>query len=280
MKMKKITFIILAIFICTLSFSQKKDKIKGSKIVTVEQKQIGAFDTLEVEDNLEVFLVKGEKCGVEIEADDNLHEVISIDLNGSTLRLTALRYVSSAKKFSIRVTYTDDFKMVTAKNEATISALSEIGLNDITFKSFDYAKLFINARTKNFTLLANDKSKAELNLKTENGTIELSKNAHVKALITSVNLKFDLYQKSDAEVEGDIIDMKLRLDNNSDFMGKKLNVKNMQLITEAYSNCRINVNTNLSITSSGNSEIELYGDQKIDMQKFVDNSKLTKKLTK
>jgi hypothetical protein len=280
MKMKKITFIIIAILLSTLAFSQKKDKIKGSKIVTVEQKQIGAFDTLEIEDNLEVFLIKGEKCGVEIEADDNLHEVISIDLNGSTLRLTALRYVSSAKKFSIRVTYTDDFKTVTAKNEATISALSEIGVNDITFKSFDYAKLFINARTKNFTLLANDKSKAELNLKTENGTIELSKNAHVKALITSVNLKFDLYQKSDAEVEGDIMDMKLRLDNNSDFMGKKLNVKNMQLITEAYSNCRINVNTNLSITSSGNSEIELYGDQKIDMQKFVDNSKLTKKPTK
>lgn len=278
--MKKFTFIILSILLSTLAFSQKKDKIKGSKIVTIEQKQIGDFDTLEVEDNLEILLVKGDKCGVEIEADDNLHEVISIALNGSTLRLTALRYVSSAKKFMIRVTYTDSFKQVTAKNEATINALAEIGLNDITFKSFDYAKLFLNARTKNFTLLANDKSKAELNLKTENGTVELSKNAHIKALITAVNLKFDLYQKSDSEVEGDIMDMKLRLDNNSDFIGKKLNVKNMELITEAYSNCSINVNTNLSITSSGNSEIELYGDQKIDMKKFVDNSKLTKKPTK
>ena len=278
--MKKFTILLSIILLTTTTFSQKKDKIKGSKIVTIEQKEIGDFDTLEVEDNLEVILVKGPKCALEIEADDNLHDVISIALNGSTLRLVGLRYVSSAKKFAIRVTYTDNFKMVTAKNEANVSILSMIELDEIIFKTFDYSKLFLNAKTKNFTLQANDKSKSEINIKSEKVNIELSKNASTKALISAVEMKFDLYQKSEATVEGDVNELKLRLDNNSEFTGKKLTAQNVTLITEGYSNSSVNANTSLSIDAAGNSEITIYGDQKIDLKRFTDNSKLIKKSAK
>ena len=278
--MKKTTLILLTILFSTLTFGQKKEHIKGTKIVTVEKKEIGDFDTLEVEDNLEIFLVKGEKNSLEIEADDNLHDAIAIDLNGTTLRLTTTKTVSSSKKFSIRVIYTDTFKTVIAKNDAIINALAEMELNDITFRTSDYSKLFLNAKIKNFALEANDKSKIELNLKSDNATIQLSKNSFLKALITSLNLKTDLYQKAQANIEGDVNDMKLRLDNNSNFTGKKLVVKNLDLTTEGYTNCSVNANTTISITASGNSEIELYNDQKIEMKKFSDNAVLTKKPTK
>jgi hypothetical protein len=278
--MKKIVLVFTAILFLTTTYAQKKEKIKGSKIVTVEKKEIGDFDTLEVEDNIEIFLVKGEKCGIEIEADDNLHDIISISLNGTTLKLSTLRNVSSAKKFTIRITYDSKFKLLTSKNESIINALAELDLTEVTFKSLDYSKLFLNARVKNFTLKQDDKSKAELNLKSENAVVELSKNAHLKALINALNLKCDLYQKSDAEIEGDVMETKLRLDNNTEFIGKKLMVKNMDLITELYANCTINVNTNLSISAAGDSEIQIYGDQKIDLKKFADNAKLIKKPTK
>ena len=65
------------------------------------------------------------------------------------------------------MTYTDKFNMVIAKDETNVTALSDVTLDNITFKSYDYAKLFLNAKTKNFTLMANDKSKIELNLKSE-----------------------------------------------------------------------------------------------------------------
>jgi hypothetical protein len=278
--MKKIVYVFIAILFLTTTYAQKKEKIKGSKIVTVEKKEIGDFETLEIEDNIEIFLVKGEKCGIEIEADDNLHDIISISLNGTTLKLSTLRNVSSAKKFIIRISYDSKFKLLTAKNESIINALAELDLAEVTFKSLDYSKLFLNARVKNFTLKQDDKSKAELNLKSENAIVELSKNAHLKALINALNLKCDLYQKSDAEIEGDVMETKLRLDNNTEFIGKKLMVKNMDLITELYSNCSVNVNTKLSISAAGDSEIKIFGDQKIDLKKFADNAKLIKKPTK
>ena len=277
--MKKITLLSFLLF-AAISFGQKKEKVKGSKIVKMEQKQTGDFESLEVEDNLEVFLVKGNECGLEIEADDNLIPLVEYKLAGNNLRISTSKDLSSFKKLSVRVTYTDKFNMVIAKDETNITALSDITLNNITFKSYDYAKLFLNAKTKVFTLMANDKSKIELNLKSEKTAIDLSKSAYVKALISSGEMRFDMYQKSSAEVEGDILDLKLRLDNNADFTGKKLTCKNAALETAAYAKGSISVNNIATIDASGNSELHIYGEPvKYDIKRFADSAQLEKKPT-
>jgi Putative auto-transporter adhesin, head GIN domain len=276
-KMILISFLILS----TVSFAQKKEKVKGSKIVKSEQKQIESFESLEVEDNLEVFLVKGNECGLEIEADDNLIEFVEFKLAGNNLRISTTRDISSYKKLSVRVTYTDKFNMVIAKDETNVTALSDVVLDNVTFKTYDYSKLFLNANTKNFTLMANDKSKVELNLKSVKTSIDLSKSAYLKALISSSEMKFDLYQKSSAEVEGDVIELKLRLDNNTDFIGSKLTAKNVLLETGGYSKSSINISNIATIDASGNSEIQLYGEPiKIEMKRFSDSAELRKKPTK
>jgi hypothetical protein len=278
--MKKI-ILISCLILSTVSFAQKKEKVKGSKIVKSEQKQIESFESLEVEDNLEVFLVKGKECGLEIEADDNLIEFVEYKLAGNNLRISTSRDISSYKKLSVRVTYTDNFNMVIAKDETNVTALSDVVLDNVTFKTYDYSKLFLNANTKNFTLMANDKSKVELNLKSTKTAIDLSKSAYVKALIASSEMKFDLYQKSSAEIEGDVIELKLRLDNNTDFIGNKLTAKNAQLETGGFSKSSINISNIATIDASGNSEIQLYGEPiKIDMKRFTDSAELRKRPTK
>jgi Putative auto-transporter adhesin, head GIN domain len=278
--MKKTIVLILLIFVTSLAFSQKKEKVKGSKIVTTEIKKIESFESLEVDDNLEVFLIKGTECGLEIEADDNLHDAIDAVVIGSTLRLSTLKSAFGYKKLSIRVTYTNDFKLVITRNDASIKALAEIEVDNITFKSYDNSKLFLNAKSKNISLYMDDKSKAEFNSKAENTIVNLAKNATLKALISSTNLTFDMYQKSESTIDGDVETAKFRLDNNANLAGKNLKVKNAELTCEAYTNLSLNVNNSLSIDASGKSEIQLYGDQKIDMKRFVDSAVLIKKPTK
>jgi hypothetical protein len=273
--------LISCLLLTAIALGQKKEKIKGSKIVKSELKTIEDFDSIELEDNLEVFLVKGNDCALEIEADDNLIAFIEYKLTGSNLRVVTTKDISSFKKLSVRITYTDKLNMVIAKDETNVTALSEVVLDNVTFKSYDYAKLFLNANTKNFTLMANDKSKVELNLKSVKTAIDLSKSAYVKALISSSEMKFDLYQKSAAEVEGDIIDLKLRLDNNTDFTGKKLTAKNALLETSGFSKSSIKVSNIVTIDASGDSEIELYGEPvKIEMKRFIDSAELHKKPSK
>ena len=278
--MKKITLIFAALLFTGLSFGQKREKVKGSKIVTIEKKEIGNFENLEIEDNFEILLVKGDKCALEIEADNNLHSEININLNGNTLRLTTLKEVVGFKKFSLKITYTNDFKLLIAKHESNITATSNIELDNFTIKCFDYSKLFANGKVKTFTLMQNDKSKVELNLKSENATIELSKNANLKVLIATTQLKVDLYQKATAVVEGDVVELKLRLDNNSEFTGMNLIAKTAELVAEGNSATSLNVVSNAVIEASGKSEIQFYGDAKIELKKFTENTFIMKKALK
>ena len=278
--MKKLALLFIAVLITGFSYGQKREKVKGSKNVTIEKKEITNFENLEIEDNIEILLIKGDKCSLEIEADDNLHNEININSNGNTLRLTTLKEVSGFKKFLVKVFYNNDFKLLLAKHESVITATTEVELDNFTVKSFDYSKIFMNAKIKTFTIMQNDKSKSELNLKSEITTIELSKNAQLKALIAATQLKADLYQKSIAIVEGDVNELKLRLDNNSEFTGMNLISKTAELIAESNSTTKINVVTNASIEASGKPEIQFYGDAKIELKKFTENTVIMKKTLK
>lgn len=278
--MKKNTFIIVLLLASTLALAQKKEKIKGSKIVTIEQREIGNFEAIEISNNFEVYLAKGEKCDLKIEADDNLHDIVSVDLTANTLRIYSSKTATNYKKLIVRITYTNELKRISSKEEAIINAIQEIQLDDITMLSFDDSKLFLNVNTKNFTLQSDHNSKVELNLKSEKATIELSKNATLKALITATDLKCDLYQKSIAVLEGDVTTAFIRLDNNAKFSGNNLTITNAKIVTEGYSNCSIKVNTTISIDAAENSVIQLYGDQKVEINRFIDNAILCKKPTK
>ena len=277
-KMKKYTVIILLALSTTLTFAQKKDKIKGSKTVTIELRETGNFEALEVEDNLEVYLEKGQKPGIEIEADDNLHAIISMDLRDNMLRIYTSKEAIKYRKLIVRVTYTNDLKSVSSKNETVVNAIQQVQLDSILFKSIDYSKLFLNINTKNFVLKADDKSEIELNAKSEKVKIVLSKDAALKSLITATELGCDLYQKAEANIEGSASIAVIRLDNNSEFTGNKLTIKDLQLITESYSNASVNAETSISISAGENSEIQLYGNPKIEIQKFANEAKLLKKV--
>ncbi len=275
--MKKHYFLLIALVITAVSFAQKKEKIKGSKIVTVTQKDVEPFQNLDINDNLEIFIIKGDKQSIEIEADDNLHDVLKYEMNGNTLQLSSTKEVTGAKKFSVRVTYTNDLKLITVRSEAQLNSLADLQGDNITVKNYDYSKSYLNVKATYFTLIMNDRSKAELNAKSESVTVELSKNAEIKALVTTQNLKMDLYQKTTATIEGDAAQAIFRADNNANLTAKKLNAVEMELVAEAYTNVSVNATKNISITATGKTEIQLFGAPKINMVNFADNATLYKK---
>lgn len=273
----KQTLLLLAFLITTLTYSQKKEKVKGSKIVTTEKKQIENFVAIEVSDNLDIFLIKGDENEIEIEADDNLHQAIDIALSGTTLRLSTLKDISAYKSLKIRVIYTNTLKSLSIQDDALVTAISDLQLESFSLKCSGRSKAYINAKTTNFSMTCDDKARVDLNLKTTKANINLSKNSETKALITASDLVFDLYQKSSAEIEGEVDNLKLRLDNDSKFTGKNLTAKFADITTELYTSAAIQVTDSLTLTATGKSEIELYGQQRITINRFEDSAILKKK---
>jgi len=276
--MKKNTALLLLLLVTTLTFAQKREKIKGSKIVTTSIKEVGEFDGIEADDNLEVYLERGEKNEIKIEADDNLHDIVGMDLREKVLRLYTSKESTIFKKLVIHVTYTSSLKKVIAKNESVIYAIQELQLDDITFNTFDYSKLFLNVNAKKFNLTADDKSRIELNLKSEDAALQLSKTASIKTLVSAIKFKCDLYQKSIATIEGIAEKATIRLDNNSIFTGTKFTLKDANVTAENYSKGSILAETTVSIALGNNAELSLFGSPAITLTRFSEEAKLFKKI--
>ncbi|AWK02867.1 DUF2807 domain-containing protein [Flavobacterium crocinum] len=276
--MKKSTALLLLLFVTTFTFAQKREKIKGSKIVTTSIKEVGSFDAIEVDDNLEVYLEQGEKNEIKIEADDNLHDIIGMDLREKTLRLYTNKESTIFKKLSVKVTYTKSLNKVITKNEAIVYAIQELQLDNITMNCLDFSKLYLNVNAKKFTLIADDKSKTELNLKAEDGSLQLSKNATVKTLVSAIKFKCDLYQRANAAIEGIAEKATIRLDNNSVFTGTKFTLKDANVTAENYAVGSVLVETTLSLAVGDKAEISLLGSPAITLTRFSEEAKLFKKI--
>jgi hypothetical protein len=278
MTSKKYLLLLVLILLSNGLFAQKAEKIKGSKLVTSSIKEIKSFNAIEVEDNIEIHLEKGNKNEIKIEADDNLHEIIKFDLIDKILIISTSKEVQGFKKLSAKITYTNNLNLVTSKDESIVNAIQEIILDTITFKTRDKSKLFANAKTKNFILQADDKSKIELNLKSENTIIELSKNVSLKALINSDEIKCDMYQKANATIEGDCNHSIIRMDNSAELQAINLNSKNVDLTIEGTASCNLLAEDAIVIEAKDKSEIALYGNPKIEIRNLTGESKLFKKL--
>jgi hypothetical protein len=274
---KKIALLLVALIVTSLSFGQKKEKIKGSKIVTVAIKEVSNFETIEVGDNFEVFLVKGDKPSIEIEADDNLHEIINYEVSGNVLKINALKEPTAYKKFSIRINYSNALQLITARNDAEIKALATIELDKIIVKNYHNSKSFLNVNSNYFALILDDKAEAEINVKGESTSLELSKNSRLKALVAVTECKVDMYQKSTALLEGTATNAKMRLDNSSHLTASKLAIGTVELETDGSAKCEINSTIAISIAAAGKSQIELWGEQKITIKKLANNALLQKK---
>lgn len=245
--------------------------------MTTSVKEVGEFDGIEVDDNLQVYLEKGEKNEIKVEADDNLHEIVAMDLREKVLRLYTSKESTIFKKLVVHITYTNSLKTVIAKNDAVVYAIQELQLDDITFHSFDYSKLYLNVNSKKFGLFMDDKTRTELNLKSEDATLQLSKYSAIKTLVSAIKFRCDLYQKAAATIEGIAEKATIRLDNNSVFTGPKFTLKDAGITTEGSSVATILSETSLSIAAGDKSEISLFGNPKIEVTRFSEEAKLIKK---
>jgi hypothetical protein len=274
----KLNIILIAICIGTFGFAQKKEKIKGNKFVKVKQHQIAAFNELNLNDKFEVSLLKGPVPQIEIETDENLHEVIQFSVNDKgVLSLNSTHHISSKKELNIRITVTDQFNSILTSEKAEVNSLIDLELKKMTIVAKDNSKVFLTLKTDEFNLTADKNSKIELNLDAKKSTITLSESADLKALINSNELKTDLYQKANAKIEGEVKLLELRADNASNYKGEKLTADKATVIAEGSSDCDLDVKSELILEASGSAEINIYNNPKIELKRFEDSASIYKK---
>lgn len=271
-------YLLVLFFLCvTNSFAQFKDKLRGNKNVVEKTKEVGEFTSLEIEDNLTVFLEKAEKNEIIIDADENLHDNITFDLREKSLRIYTGKEITNFKKLVLKIKYTKDLNNVIAKNASTINALESVMLDSVSFTAKDFSKLYMNVSSKKFNLFADDKSKTEMNLKSDSTKLEFSKNAQIKALIAATDLQLELSDKATALLEGDIVNAFVKQNQNSIFTGNNLSIKNADITIKGAAICNVLAGSSLVLEADNTAKIFLLGQPKIEVRKFAGEAQLTKK---
>lgn len=264
--------------LCSVTlFAQNDTKIKGDRNVTIKQTFIDDFNSLVINGDFPVEIIYNSKPSVEIETDDNLHDVIDFQVVNGVLTFTETMKITSKKKLQIRINYGDNLTHIEANADSEIRSLTSMELGDVTLKTDDDSRVYLNINAKRFKYEGYGKSKIRLNLNADSTNIQLNDNTKFDGLIVSKSSKFSLLQRADAMVEGTTDKLNVVLDNSSKFNGAKFKTKTCSLNAQINSDVYLMVADYLALEISGNSEVYLFGTPKIDLNKFSDTAKLQKK---
>ena len=276
--MKTILHSLIFLLLATTTLTAQSDeKIKGDRNVTIKQTYIDDFNSIVVDGDFEIEIVYNSKPSVQVEADDNLHDVIQFQVNDGVLTFVETARITSKKKLQITVNYGDLLQNIETRGDGEIRSLTSMELGNATLITSDDSRAYLNINAKTFDYKSSGKSKTRLNITADSTKIELSDNSKLDALVNSKSADFDLYQRADAVIEGNSNSSLLRLSSSTNFNGAKFDVKTVNAILEDNSDITISVNEKISIDCSGDTEVYLFGNPKIEIIKFEGTSKLQKK---
>ncbi|OIQ29777.1 MAG: DUF2807 domain-containing protein [Bacteroidetes bacterium MedPE-SWsnd-G2] len=253
------------------------EKIKGDKNVTLKQTYIDAFSTIKVGEDFTIELIFNEKPSVEIETDNNLHDIIKFEVVDGVLSFSTTKKITYRKKLNIIVNYTSTLENFEISEQGEIRSLTSLDLNKATVKTTGSAKAYLNINTGSFRLTSSDKSRLKLNLTCEDINMVVSETSKLDAVVNTKTSQIDLYQRANVVIEGSSENATFRLDNQAVLDGKSFMTTHSQLVAESSSKIFVNSLEDIDITASGDSEIYLYNTPKITVQSFSGEAKLQKK---
>ena len=273
--MKKIIFLILLLMPIVM-LSQRKPKIKGSRIVTEVNEELPAFNAIVLNDDLDIVLKKSFGPGYKIIADDNLIDILKFKVEDSTLVITSFYTVSSKKQFDITINYTQ-LKAITAK-EGSITTKEMIDGDELFVDGFANTRLNIQASTAVMDINLEDTNKSEFNVDVDSLNVTMNKRAEAYIYaVTEANL-VNLEGNASFTFEGTADRMQLEVVDTAKFKGEKMEAGSVKAKLENSANVRLNSYRDLELSSKGNSRTQLYGNPQITILEFLDSSQLIKKI--
>ena len=276
--MKYWIYNLLLIVSCNLVFAQSPEKIKGNRLVSIINTEISSFHTISLDEDFEIELIYNKIPSVEIETDENLHEVINFSVKDSILYFKKLNRITSKKRMNIKVSYNDFLKHIKATDNTEIIGLTPLNLSNLTLKTSGSSKISLTIQTGNFSLESADKARVQLNITSDTCHLNMRGTGKLEALIIAPKVSVGLYERTNAVIEGNCDTADIELDNNTVFRGDNFTINSCKVECNISSNAYLEVVKDVTIDATGTSAIYLYQNPKITINSMADTTKLQKKV--
>jgi len=274
--MKHYIITTLLLFITISTFAQKKEKIKGNREVTTVIHELDPFTTLEIKEELDIVLINGATPQVEVIADENLHEVFSIEVIDGTLSIATTKEIRSSKKLEVFVTISDSLERIHVESDVELKSLTTLNLNKIEINAMGDSE--IDLRIKSDSLAINSYGKADQRYEIQTNKLILTafEDSNIKARINAKEVTSKV-EFAEVTLEGQTDTLYLEVKEKGEFKAPKFTIKEVSVTATEQAKVIINVTEKITIDAHDNSRIDLLGNPtSIIMLKFEEEAILRK----
>jgi hypothetical protein len=155
--------------------------VKGNRNVVTRDRAITKdFNTVEVSRGLDVYLTTGEKVSVSVEADENLHDLITTEVHDGTLYISSEENIYSAKarKIYVSVPEIDEIK---ATSGSDVYSENTITGNKLVLKATSGADIRIRVNVKHLEARSTSGSDIILKGKSQFFDVSATSGSDIKA---------------------------------------------------------------------------------------------------
>ncbi len=274
--MKKLILLICCL-VSVVSIAQKKEKIKGSRnVVEISKEFPASFNTVEIDDGLEVDLRVSSLNSYKLEADDNLFEVIKLTVTDSVLKIYTTHKITSSKKIKLELT-TDGLERIVLRNDASLDSKGQLTSNQLSLVAYNSSRFDLDVEATVVEVELHQNAGGELELKSDETTIKMYNRTDLEAEISTNNLTVNLEKDAELKLKGDAADAEYELKDATRLRAKNLKATNANLYIERSSEIELTTSRNLELYAKDKSRIYLYGNPKIKIKGLSDTTKLIKK---
>ncbi len=271
----KVLLLLLSLTLAPISHAQK---LKGNKNVVMDHRELDEFNSIIIKSNIDVFLEESPTSKVRVETDENLQSAVETRVIGEVLEVYLSQDIRSKKKLNIYIGVTDLLQKIEVQDNASVIGNEDIHANAIELITEDNSSLEMKVISSDIIVIGKDKSDMNLTLKIDNTiSVELSENANISMQCSSYKVDAKLSDNATFRPIGNCKELIINAHASSNVKAKDLLTEYAAIEATDRTNIFVNVAKELIISSEKMSEIFVFDNPKIFIEKFTDRSSLYKK---
>lgn len=194
---------VLSLVLLNLPFDAQSQRVRGSRNVESEMRQVPFFDAVQVGGSIDLYVTQGEEFRIEVVADDNLLQYIETNVNNGVLEVATKSGLSIRGYEEMKVYVTAPrFTSLRAAGSCDVYSTVAIVQDDLKLKASGSSDLKIEMAVRFLEIECNGSSDAILSGKAETVTASFSGSSDLKASnLDTQFLDLQLSGSSDATIQ-------------------------------------------------------------------------------
>lgn len=178
----KLTAILfLAVFTSSCGIDML-NRIEGDRNVITEKRKVDDdFTRVRASNGLDVYITQGSKASITVEADENLHEIIITEVEGSTLKIYTERNIWRAKARKVHITVSSDIEGIKATSGSDVYSEGIIRAKSIDLSTSSGADMRIEVDADHVTSSSSSGSDLRISGKTNSHESNASSGSSISA---------------------------------------------------------------------------------------------------